>query len=140
MTEHRIEIESARRFSGPNRVGTGNVFVSYNGERIGEMRVPSCEASRWLLANGIADRSDTLVMCRNGEPSMAGLVGWFADRTVRETEKSGPRWARYEAFDDSRVDSGFPVRGSVAGGKVGSPATFIGSDAIGRPSATGEAA
>jgi hypothetical protein len=34
--------------------------ADYQGERIGEWRVPECDAARWLLANGKAARSDVL--------------------------------------------------------------------------------
>jgi hypothetical protein len=66
--EHRIEIVSARRQSGNRWIGQGTYFADYQGQRIGEFRVPERDAARWLLANGHALPDDRLVTCRNGRP------------------------------------------------------------------------
>ena len=63
--EHRIEIAAVKH----------KYAVSYQSERIGEFRVPECDAARWLLASGHAARDDTLTICRNGSPAMIGGLG-----------------------------------------------------------------
>ena len=86
--QHRIEIAAVKH----------KYAASYLGERIGEWRVPECDAARWLLANGKAASDDTLVSCRNGRPALTGSVGWLADKTVLEGEKDSPRFAKWRPF------------------------------------------
>ena len=86
--EHRIEIAAVKH----------KYAVSYQGERIGEFRVPECDAARWLLANGHAARDDTLTVCCNGRAGLSGSVGWLADKTVLEGEKDSPRFAKWRPF------------------------------------------
>jgi hypothetical protein len=108
--QHRINI---------TRVTHSAHAVDYEGERIGQWRVPSCEAARWLLAHGKAERADTLLMAHDGAPALRGGIGWLADRTVAENDKIGPRWSKWQPF------AGLPSEGaprcavSVAGGQVG---------------------
>jgi hypothetical protein len=116
--EHRIEITWARRWNGAAWVGHGLYFADYQGQRIGEWRVPQCDGARWLLANG-ADRSDILVTTRSGRPAMRGGVGWFADRTIVENEKVSPRWAKWRPFEIRASDRPATVCGASAGGHLG---------------------
>lgn len=67
-----------------------------------ETREPLCDLARKLIAEGKADRSDRLVMLRDGKPALNGNVGWFADRTIRENAKEGPRYAKWRPFPDVR--------------------------------------
>jgi hypothetical protein len=92
--EHRIEIAAVKL----------KYAVTYRGEKIGEWRVPECDSARWLLANGKAARDDTLISCRNGRPAMTGSAGWFADQTVLENEKEGPRFVKWRPFSIKRPD------------------------------------
>jgi hypothetical protein len=92
--EHRIEITAVKH----------KYAAAYQGERIGEFRVPECDAARWLLANGRATRDDRLIVCRNGRPAMRGSIGWLAARTVIENEKESPRWAKYRPFSMAPSD------------------------------------
>lgn len=57
-----------------------------------------CSLARRLIAEGKADRSDRLVMLRSG-------VGWYADRTIVENAKVGPRYGRWKPFPDARRHS-----------------------------------
>jgi hypothetical protein len=101
--EHRIEIAAVKH----------KYAASYQGERIGEFRVPECDAARWLLANGHAARDDTLTICRNGSPAMIGGVGWLADHTVEENEKVSPRWRKFRPFGLKPADGPATVCGSA---------------------------
>jgi hypothetical protein len=93
--------------------------ADYRGERIGQWRVPECDAARWLLANGKADRSDILVTTRSGRPAMRGGVGWLADRTVAENDKVSPRWAKWRPFEVKLSDRPATLFGGVADGPLG---------------------
>jgi hypothetical protein len=106
--EHRIEI---------TRVTHSAYAVTYQGERIGQWLLPTCDGARWLLVNGKAERSDTLIMCREGRPAMRGGVGWFADRTVTENEKVSPRWSKWRPFVALPANRPATVCGSAAGGR-----------------------
>ena len=118
MTTHRIEISSARRRSGSGGwTGHGSSYAEYQGERIGEFRVPECDAARWLLANGKAVETDTLVTTRNGRPAMTGAVGWLADHTVTENEKVSPRFAKWRPFSMAASDRPATVCGSAQDGQ-----------------------
>jgi len=86
--EHRIEIAAVKH----------KYAATYRDERIGEFRVPECDAARWLLANGHATRDDTLTVCRNGGPAMRGSIGWLAAHTVLEGERESPRFAKWRPF------------------------------------------
>jgi hypothetical protein len=78
------------------------------------MASPSCDAARWLLANGKAARSDVLVICHAGRPAMRGNVGWLADRSVTENDKVSPRWAKWRPFQIKPSDRPATVCGSAA--------------------------
>jgi hypothetical protein len=97
MTEYRIEIAPARRWSGSSWVGHGSYYASHEGKRIGEWRNPECDGARWLKAHGAAD-ADILITTRDGVPCMRGSIGWFAARTVEENEKVSPRWVTYRPW------------------------------------------
>lgn len=60
-----------------------------------------CDLARKLLAEG-ADRSDRLQMLRDGKPVLTGGVGWFAERTIRENAKEGPRYVKWRPFPEVR--------------------------------------
>jgi len=90
--------------------------VIYEGEAIGRFRVPICAAARWLIKNRGAERRDILATVRDravagddsgecSEPylAMVGSLGWFADRTVKETDKVGPAFWRSNAFSGDFV-------------------------------------
>jgi hypothetical protein len=61
-----------------------------------------CSLARKLIAEGKADRSDRLMMLRDGKPALSGNVGWFADRTLIENAKVGPLYAKWRPFPDVR--------------------------------------
>jgi len=103
--EHFVEIVSGRRFNGSRWIAQGSYSTSYLGELIGEWRVPSCDAARWLLANGKANREDKLTICREGRPALSGSVGWLAGHTVEENDKVSPRWIKYRPFVLGTLDS-----------------------------------
>jgi hypothetical protein len=107
--QHRINI---------TRVTHSAHAVDYEGKRIGQWRVPSCEAARWLLAHGKAERADTLIMEHDGVPALRGGIGWLADRTVTENDKIGPRWGKWRPFAGLPSDRPAPVCGSPAGGQA----------------------
>jgi hypothetical protein len=67
--------------------------------------------ARQLLAEGKAERGDTLKTLYKGNPSMTGLVGWFADHCVLETAKDGPRYAKWRPFPVDAFRSRTPVSG-----------------------------
>ena len=110
----RIEITPARRWNGSSWVGHGTYYASYEGQRdpqgkpsrIGEWRVPECDAARWLRDNRGAHDSDILIThrpaedgsTRGGLPCLRGSIGWFAERTVEENEKVSPRWAKHRPW------------------------------------------
>jgi hypothetical protein len=97
--DHRIDISPARRKDAHgNRVGYNRYFVYYRGERLDEFRSPLCETSRWLLNHGRAAESDTITAYRDGSPALSGTVGAMAKLTVAETDKSGPRFAKWFPF------------------------------------------
>jgi hypothetical protein len=100
--EYQIEITPARRWNGSSWVGHGSYYASHEGQRIGEWRVPECDAARWLKANRGAADSDILITTRAGKPSMRGPIGWLAARTVEENKKVSPRWAKHRPWTASR--------------------------------------
>jgi hypothetical protein len=85
---------------------TGNTEQRYRvwleGKDIGSWRVPECAAARWLLANGKAQRTDTLRTFRGETPSLVGGVGWFADHTVSENDKGDgtPRFIKWRPMPE----------------------------------------
>ena len=93
--------------------------VTYNGEALGVFRQPLCDSARVLLERGLAVETDRLVMLRCGVPAMVGSVGWCAAHMVEESEKAGPRWVRYRAFDQSLSDSLQTVDGAAQDAQVG---------------------
>jgi hypothetical protein len=116
MTDIVIVIERKRHDEGhwiKPAPPTGNTEQQYrvwfDGKEIGVWRVPSCSAARWLLANGKAERSDTLRTRRliEGEevPCMKGAVGWFADRTVDEGDSRDgtPRWVKWRPMPEGAI-------------------------------------
>jgi hypothetical protein len=111
VIERKRASKSAWIWPGPP---TGNneqqYRVFYEGQEIGSWACPECDAARWLIANGKAQRSDTLRTRRliDGKeiPSMRGGVGWFADRTVIEDDNGPPRWGKYTPFPASRFSTG----------------------------------
>jgi len=110
MTDIHIRIER-KRASDTNWITpsprTGNneqqYTVFFEGEEIGSWRYPEGAAARWLLANGKAERTDTLRTFHDGMPCLHGRVGWFADRTVNET--GTPRHVKWSAMP-ARVFTG----------------------------------
>ena len=115
MTEHRIEITpSGRKYR-----------AAYQGEPIGEWRVPECDAARWLIAAGRAAPGDRLIVCRYGRPALAGALSWFADRTVIENEKASPRWAKYRAFEMEPQDRPETACGTAQDGQDAVAATNV---------------
>ena len=95
---------------------TGNAEQQYRvwfeGQDIGSWRVPECSAARWLLEHGKATRKDTLRTIHGGTPSMRGNVGWFADRTVSESDSQGgtPRFVKWRPMPERVLGLG---RGGV---------------------------
>jgi hypothetical protein len=86
------------RPSGPKGNTEQQWVVWHEGQEIGSWRYPEGAAARWLLANGKAERTDTLrtrqLVDGKEEPAMRGSVGWFADHTI--TERDGtPRSVKY---------------------------------------------
>jgi hypothetical protein len=85
---------------------TGNTEQQYRvifeGEDIGSWRYPEHGAARWLLANGKAQRTDTLRTIHGGMPSMRGNMGWFADHTVSESDSQGgtPRFVKWKPMPE----------------------------------------
>ena len=77
-------------------VGQNRAFAFYRGEKIGEFRVPICDAARHLLDKGLADAADTIATYRDGTPCLTGNVGALAKLTVVENEKVGPRWGKWQ--------------------------------------------
>ena len=73
--------------------------VCFDGRDIGSWRYPEGAAARWLLAQGKAERSDTLQVRRliNGleTPSLFGNLGWFADHTISESDTHGLRVVKW---------------------------------------------
>ena len=106
--QHRIDI---------TRVTRSAHAVTYEGERIGQWRVPSCEVARWLIAHK-AQRSDTLIMTHDGAPAMRGGIGWLAERTVTENDKIGPRWSKWRPFGGLPSEAPPQCAVSAAGGQV----------------------
>ena len=84
---------------------TGNSETRYRvlyGEReLGVWRDPEHSAARFLIDNGLADRSDMVRTFRDEKLCMTGNVGWFADRRTLETDRDGPRtvsWTPYPGW------------------------------------------
>ena len=102
--EHRIEITPARRWNGSSWVGHGTYYASHEGQRIGEWRVPECDAARWLKANLGAADTDILIThrpaakllgrspedgsTRNGIPCMRGSSAGSLSGPSRRTRRS----------------------------------------------------
>lgn len=124
MTDHKIYIQRKRASktawiwpSPPTGNNEQQYRVFYEGQEIGSWACPECDAARWLIAQGFAQRSDRLVSFRRyedrpDEPSMTGGVGWFADRTVIEDDKGPIRWGKYTPFPMTRFSTGSPTAGS----------------------------
>jgi hypothetical protein len=117
METHRIDITPARRLSsiGTNWIGHNRYFVDYRGERIGEFRTPTCEASRYLLEKGLAAEADAIQMFRDGALSMSGNVGALAKLTIIENEKVGPIWGKYRPMLEGVFPAARPTLGRPRG-------------------------
>jgi hypothetical protein len=118
MTDIIIRIERKRhdeqhwiRPGSPRGNSEQQYRVWFEGEDIGSWRVPECDAARWLLEHSKAQRDDTLRTFRGQTPSLIGKVGWFADRTVSESET--PRFIKWSPMSEK-------ARG-VARGRAGPP-------------------
>jgi hypothetical protein len=61
----------------------------------------ACPYARELLAKG-ADPDHTLALYRGEMRCLTGKVGWFAKRTIEESGKVGPRYARWRPFPSLR--------------------------------------
>jgi hypothetical protein len=116
VVEHRIEITPARRWNGSAWGGHGSYYAEHEGQRIGEWRVPECDAARWLKANLGAADADILITTRNGVPCMRGSIGWFAERTIEENEKVSPRWAKHRPWSAPGRSAVPSVAAEVAAG------------------------
>jgi hypothetical protein len=101
VTDIHIRIEPKLPIPPSPRTGNNEqqYRVFFEDEEIGVWRVPECSAARWLLANGKAERTDTLRTDRG----LYGRVGWFANRTINE--KGTPRHVKWVAMP-SRVFTG----------------------------------
>lgn len=98
-TAHRIVIHPI------DRIGSYRVTDRETGQEwVARARVPACSVARVLLDLG-ASPSDRLEVFREGrdQPCSTGSLGWYADRTVRETPRQGPTFAKYQPFDGSRL-------------------------------------
>ena len=71
---------------------------------------PPCNLARKLIAEGKADRSDRLVILRDGKPVLRGGVGWYADRRIKETATVGPLYAKWIPIPDARRHALGPSR------------------------------
>ena len=107
MTDRIIRIErnraSAANWIKPSPRNGNNeqqYRVLFEDGEIGVWRYPEHAAARWLLANGKAERTDTLRTIHDGMPAMRGGVGWFADRTVAEGEET-PRWIKHVPMSEA---------------------------------------
>jgi hypothetical protein len=122
--EYRIEITPARRWNGSAWVGHGTYYAEHEGQRIGEWRVPECDAARWLKANIGAADTDILITYRPAEdgstragvPAMRGSIGWFAERTIEENERVSARWAKHRPWSAPGRSAVPSVAAEVAAG------------------------
>lgn len=123
MTDHKIYIQRKRASkaswiwpSPPTGNNEQQYRVFYEGQEIGSWACPECDAARWLVARGFAQRSDRLLTFRRYEDapdrrSMTGGVGWFADRTVIEDDNGPIRWGKFRPFPTARFSTGSPSGG-----------------------------
>jgi hypothetical protein len=93
----RIQLERvAPKPSAPNTNTETRYRVMFEGNEIGVWRDPECSAARFLVDYGLASRDDILRAYRGSSPCMSGLIGWFADRRVKEDGKDGtPRFVKW---------------------------------------------
>lgn len=117
MTDIHIRIERKLPIAPSPRTGNNEqqYRVFFEGEEIGSWRIPEHEAARWLLANGKAERTDTLRTIHGGMPAMRGSVGWFADRTVAEGE-GVPRFVKYVPMSEAAKAAARLSTGTASGG------------------------
>ena len=121
--DHRIDITPAKlRYA-----------AVYQGEKIGEFRVPECDAARWLLAEGKAAPDDRLTTYRDGRPALSGSVGWLAAHTVEENEKVSPRWRKFRPFGLKATDGPETVCGDAQDGQDAGKRVRCASDGPCRP-------
>jgi hypothetical protein len=92
MSVHHVQIR---------HLGKGRWSATFKGEPlILSAREPNCAAARALRVLG-ASNHDHIAFSHAEQPdrvTMRGSVGWFADHTVIENERQGPRWAPYKPF------------------------------------------
>jgi hypothetical protein len=60
------------------------------------------DLARKLIAEGKAERGDTLMTMRGEMRCLTGSVGWFADHTVREDSVTSPTFVKWRPFPDTR--------------------------------------
>ena len=89
-----------------HRLEYGERGVCYRGAKIA---ADEHGAARWLLANGEALPDDTMTTWRGSMACLTRHVGWFAKRTVRETDKAGPTSVRWRPFPAVPVRSGMAL-------------------------------
>jgi hypothetical protein len=58
--------------------------------------------ARRLLTEGTAAQDDKLIFTRDGKDAISATVGWWANRTIRETSTEGPMVVRWRPFPDVR--------------------------------------
>jgi hypothetical protein len=97
--EHKIYLTLARYKdkAGLSRL-INHYHAEYDGKRILTSDVASFDAARYLLNNNLAKEDDTLITYADGKPLMTGSIKWFAEHTVQENEKVGPRFAKWRPF------------------------------------------
>jgi hypothetical protein len=105
--EHRIEITPAKL----------KYAAAYQGEKIGEFRVPETDSARWLIANGHAAPEDRLTTYRNGRPALTGSVAWLAGKTVEENDEISTRWRKFRPFVLKAKDGPATVCGDAQDGR-----------------------
>ena len=72
----------------------------FEGRVLGKGKMPFYEACRKLTAEG--KNPDEMVSMRwrdSSTVSFAGKLGTFADRSIQESEKFGPRMVKFKPFD-----------------------------------------
>jgi len=127
--ERIIELLPARHSGAPDAPGKWPVV--FEGREIGCWKDPECTSSRWLLDIAKAERSDRLVTTRNGVRCMTGLVGWFADHRVVETDKRSPHFAVWKPFDGAAKNAARRVTVFDSAANDGEGEYRVGDDAQG---------
>ena len=81
----------------PAKDGRGRFDVYLGGKFVVTSRTPFYSSARWLMASRKYP-ADTIMIMRHGNSpknAMIGLIGALAEKTVSETDKSGPKQVRY---------------------------------------------